>query len=110
MDLSNAKKIMTVVGARPNFMKAAPIIAAIQEHNRCLTALPASNGTRRSQIALQSVLVHTGQHYDEAMSDRFFADLRIRSPTCTWVRGRLARSSNRRNHEEIRSGPARTKA
>ncbi len=80
MDLSNAKKIMTVVGARPNFMKAAPIIAAIQEHNRCLTALPASNGTRRSQIVLKSILVHTGQHYDEAMSDRFFADLRIPKP------------------------------
>lgn len=71
---------MIVVGARPNFMKVAPIINAIQEHNQHLTALPVSNGTRRSQIALRSVLVHTGQHYDEAMSDRFFTDLKIPKP------------------------------
>jgi UDP-N-acetylglucosamine 2-epimerase (non-hydrolysing) len=80
MDLPNAKKIMTVVGARPNFMKAAPIINAIQDHNQRLATLPACNGPHRPQIALQSVLVHTGQHYDEAMSDRFFADLRIPKP------------------------------
>jgi len=80
MDLTNAKKIMTVVGARPNFMKAAPIINAIQEHNKRLSTSPAALGPHGSQIALQSVLVHTGQHYDEAMSDRFFADLRIPKP------------------------------
>jgi UDP-N-acetylglucosamine 2-epimerase (non-hydrolysing) len=80
MDSLNAKKIMTVVGARPNFMKAAPIISAIQQHNQRLSAFSDGNGGRRSQIALQSILVHTGQHYDEAMSDRFFADLRIPKP------------------------------
>jgi UDP-N-acetylglucosamine 2-epimerase (non-hydrolysing) len=80
MDLANVKKIMTVVGARPNFMKAAPIINAIQVHNNHLTSSLATSGADRSQIALQSVLVHTGQHYDEAMSDRFFADLKIPKP------------------------------
>ncbi|HEY9713587.1 MAG TPA: hypothetical protein V6C72_08950, partial [Chroococcales cyanobacterium] len=62
-----------MVGARPNFMKAAPIIAAIREHNETLSVSP--NRSDVHEIQLESVLVHTGQHYDEAMSDRFFADL-----------------------------------
>ncbi|MEP7339240.1 MAG: UDP-N-acetylglucosamine 2-epimerase (non-hydrolyzing) [Acidobacteriota bacterium] len=57
-------KILNIVGARPNFMKMAPIIAAIQ---------------RRSAEASQT-LVHTGQHYDEAMSASFFRDLRMPPP------------------------------
>jgi UDP-N-acetylglucosamine 2-epimerase (non-hydrolysing) len=57
-------KIINVVGARPNFMKIAPIIAAIQ---------------RRSGEARQ-ILVHTGQHYDEAMSQAFFRDLEMPPP------------------------------
>jgi UDP-N-acetylglucosamine 2-epimerase (non-hydrolysing) len=71
-------KILTVVGARPNFMKAAPIIAAIREHNETLSVSP--NRSDVHEIQLESVLVHTGQHYDEAMSDRFFADLNIPKP------------------------------
>jgi UDP-N-acetylglucosamine 2-epimerase (non-hydrolysing) len=61
-------------------MKAAPIIAAIRQHNDRLTAPPTSMSPGHSQIAIESVLVHTGQHYDEAMSDRFFADLNIPKP------------------------------
>lgn len=57
-------KILNIVGARPNFMKMAPIIAAIG---------------RRSGEATQ-ILVHTGQHYDEAMSASFFRDLEIPPP------------------------------
>ncbi|MBL8988278.1 MAG: UDP-N-acetylglucosamine 2-epimerase (non-hydrolyzing) [Gemmatimonadetes bacterium] len=49
--------LLHVVGARPNFMKAAPVMAA---------------GRARG---LEQVLVHTGQHYDHAMSEAFFADL-----------------------------------
>jgi UDP-N-acetylglucosamine 2-epimerase (non-hydrolysing) len=55
--------ILSVVGARPNFMKIAPI----------QRALAAGSG-------LHGRLVHTGQHYDEAMSDSFFADLGIDPP------------------------------
>jgi UDP-N-acetylglucosamine 2-epimerase (non-hydrolysing) len=62
-------KIMLIVGARPNFMKAAPLIAAIREHNRV-------NG----QEFLQPILVHTGQHYGEAMSGSFFSDLDLPKP------------------------------
>jgi UDP-N-acetylglucosamine 2-epimerase (non-hydrolysing) len=57
-------KIINVVGARPNFMKIAPIIAAIR---------------RRAGEACQ-VLVHTGQHYDETMSKAFFRDLEMPPP------------------------------
>jgi UDP-N-acetylglucosamine 2-epimerase (non-hydrolysing) len=78
MESTQKAKILTVVGARPNFMKAAPIIAAIREHNEAQTASPNRSDLR--QMEFESVLVHTGQHYDEAMSDRFFVDLNIPKP------------------------------
>lgn len=56
--------VLCVVGARPNFMKMAPLM-------RALAALPA---------APKALLLHTGQHYDAAMSDRLFADLRLPVP------------------------------
>src|SRR5271163_1387765 len=73
-------KIITVVGARPNFMKAAPIIAAIRDHNESRALSKGIAGAGNPPLTLQNVLVHTGQHYDEAMSDRFFADLNIPKP------------------------------
>ena len=64
-------KILVVVGARPNFMKAAPILKAIREFN----------GMRGHWAgAIQPILVHTGQHYDAKMSDAFFADLEMPAP------------------------------
>jgi UDP-N-acetylglucosamine 2-epimerase (non-hydrolysing) len=80
MDLSKTIKIVTIVGARPNFMKAAPIIAAIRDHNERLAVSQRLAGAGDSQFPLHHVLVHTGQHYDEAMSERFFADLNIPKP------------------------------
>jgi UDP-N-acetylglucosamine 2-epimerase (non-hydrolysing) len=62
-------KIISVVGARPNFMKVAPFIEAIQQHN--------SSGTGE---AVEHLLVHTGQHYDDRMSDLFFEELGIPHP------------------------------
>ncbi|MCU1342467.1 MAG: UDP-N-acetylglucosamine 2-epimerase [Candidatus Acidoferrum typicum] len=64
-------KLLIVVGARPNFMKAAPILKAIGEFNRS-----------RSEWAeaIVPVLVHTGQHYDAQMSDAFFAELDLPQP------------------------------
>jgi UDP-N-acetylglucosamine 2-epimerase (non-hydrolysing) len=67
-------KIMSVVGARPNFMKVAPIIAAIDDYN---------NGLSRGSLnghSIQHFLVHTGQHYDQLMSNSFFADLGLPTP------------------------------
>jgi UDP-N-acetylglucosamine 2-epimerase (non-hydrolysing) len=64
-------KILIVVGARPNFMKAAPILKAVRAFNE-----------RRAEWsdAVVPVLVHTGQHYDAQMSDKFFADLDLPKP------------------------------
>ena len=61
-------KLLLVAGARPNFMKVASIIEAIQEHNK-------SNNPK-----IQHYLVHTGQHYDAQMSDTFFKDLGLPKP------------------------------
>src|SRR3990172_9894392 len=59
--LSRAVKIASVVGARPQFIKAAPVSHEIRQHN-------------------EEVLIHTGQHYDENMSDVFFEALEIPRP------------------------------
>jgi UDP-N-acetylglucosamine 2-epimerase len=56
-------KILTVIGARPQFIKAAVV-------SRLLKATP----------GVEEVLVHTGQHYDESMSDVFFQELEIPKP------------------------------
>lgn len=64
-------RIMSIVGARPNFMKIAPFVHAIETHNR---------GAKAGGTAIEHYLVHSGQHYDRAMSDRFFADLGIPRP------------------------------
>jgi UDP-N-acetylglucosamine 2-epimerase (non-hydrolysing) len=56
--------VMCIVGARPNFMKMAPILRALAAHEPPIPAL----------------LVHTGQHYDASMSDQLFADLRLPHP------------------------------
>lgn len=57
--------ILHVVGARPNFMKAAPVLRALSTHP----------GVRQS-------LIHTGQHYDSAMSQVFFEQLEMPHPDC----------------------------
>lgn len=62
-------KIILVVGARPNFMKIAPIWEAIVRYN--------AQGCRPR---FEALLVHTGQHYDHAMSQSFFDDLRLPRP------------------------------
>lgn len=64
-----ALKILSVVGARPNFMKVAAICDAVKEFNQL------SLGEE-----IQHVLIHTGQHYDANMSDFFFNDLELPKP------------------------------
>ena len=68
-------KIVNVVGARPNFMKISPIIRAINSHNN---RIHSSRGKNNS--ILDSMLVHTGQHYDYKMSRVFFDELEIPKP------------------------------
>ena len=57
-------KVLNIVGARPNFMKIAPIVREM----------------RRRENEFLPLIVHTGQHYDTAMSDSFFVDLDIPAP------------------------------
>lgn len=65
-------KIISVVGARPNFMKIAPFCRAIARHNNSLEA-----PLHSSSIHIDHILVHTGQHYDDRMSRAFFESLNI---------------------------------
>src|SRR5438270_4158287 len=62
-------KIMTVVGARPQFVKAAVVSRAIAEHNKVAPAL-----------YIIEQIVHTGQHYDYMMSQAFFDEMAIPRP------------------------------
>ena len=57
--------VVFVVGARPNFMKAAPVIAALRD----------------APGRFDHMLVHTGQHYDDEMSEVFFDELGLPTPT-----------------------------
>jgi UDP-N-acetylglucosamine 2-epimerase (non-hydrolysing) len=57
-------RVVHIVGARPNFMKIAPVIDALSARNQ----------------GIDQTLVHTGQHYEEAMSQVFFRDLGLPSP------------------------------
>ncbi len=57
-------KVLLIVGARPNFMKVAPIYAEM----------------KRRPAEFEPLIVHTGQHYDAAMSDAFFDDLGMPKP------------------------------
>ena len=54
-------KVLTVAGARPQFVKAAPVSRVLRQRH-------------------DEILVHTGQHYDEAMSASFFRDLEMPEP------------------------------
>ncbi|MFW6275654.1 MAG: non-hydrolyzing UDP-N-acetylglucosamine 2-epimerase, partial [bacterium] len=62
-------KIITIIGARPQFIKAATVSRAISEHNQA----------NRKPMILEKI-IHTGQHYDTNMSDVFFSQLQIPKP------------------------------
>src|ERR1035437_6790962 len=64
-------RLLVVAGARPNFMKVAPIFKAAQAHN---------HARREGEPFLECKLVHTGQHYDQKMSEVFFQELSIPAP------------------------------
>jgi UDP-N-acetylglucosamine 2-epimerase (non-hydrolysing) len=64
-------KVLIIAGARPNFMKVAPLIKSIRAHNE---------NKEKNVSWIDYRLVHTGQHYDEKMSDIFFCELGIPAP------------------------------
>jgi hypothetical protein len=80
-------KLILVAGARPNFMKIAPLVKAIKRQNEKLVL---------AYSRIEFILVHTGQHYDIEMSEVFFRDLGLPKPDS--IGGRLPRPSDRKNH------------
>ena len=71
-------KVISIVGARPQFIKLAPLARVFDSHNN------------HGGEIIEHIIIHTGQHYDADMSDIFFAELDIPHPTF---------------HLEIGSGP-----
>ena len=63
-------KIVSIVGARPQFVKLAPLARAIYAHN----------SAKGKGTAIEHIIVHSGQHYDAGMSDVFFDELQIPKP------------------------------
>ncbi len=63
-------KLVTILGARPQFIKAAAVSRAIAHHNQKI----------KTGDVLNEIIVHTGQHYDENMSEVFFRELLIPNP------------------------------
>jgi UDP-N-acetylglucosamine 2-epimerase len=63
-------KIVTIVGARPQFIKASAVSRAIQAFNQ----------RHRSKKQIQEIIIHTGQHYDYLMDQVFFEELKIPNP------------------------------
>lgn len=64
-------KILTILGARPQFIKAAAVSRAISKHNNVIHQLP---------FTIHELIIHTGQHFDANMSDVFFAELGMEKP------------------------------
>jgi len=62
-------KLVSIVGARPQIIKAAAVSRAIVEHNK-----------KQPDLAIIEIIVHTGQHYDDNMSQVFFEELDIPNP------------------------------
>jgi UDP-N-acetylglucosamine 2-epimerase (non-hydrolysing) len=69
-------KLLSVVGARPNFIKIAPFIRTIARHNEDILLGRRAQSAGHREI-IDHILVHTGQHYDDRMSKQFFNDLEI---------------------------------
>ena len=86
-------KITLIAGARPNFMKVAPIIKAIKAYNEGLPVT--GDGLRDANKRIEYRLVHTGQHYDKNMSDTFFEELGIPAPDVNLVAVAVHRQNRR---------------
>jgi UDP-N-acetylglucosamine 2-epimerase (non-hydrolysing) len=69
--MSRKIKLLIVAGARPNFMKVAPLIKSVRSYGM---------DGKQNGVSFEYKLVHTGQHYDEKMSGIFFGELGIPAP------------------------------
>ena len=82
--------LSTRLGARPNFVKMAPLIEALD----------------RRGVADQ-VVVHTGQHYDRRMSEEILKDLALPVPDTRWEAVRLTWRTNRQGSDRVRGNLSR---
>ena len=73
----NRIHILHVCGARPNFMKVAPVMAAVEAWSDTAARDSGSGG---EPVHFEQTLVHTGQHYDAGLSDVFFRQLGLPEP------------------------------
>jgi len=98
--MKEVSKVILVAGARPNFIKIAPIISAIKEFNSSINPIDRKSQVARAQGVneidqiddidqmdpinpinpINYILVHTGQHYDVEMSENFFRELDLPNP------------------------------
>lgn len=69
--MNSTLKLLVIAGARPNFMKVAPLLKAVASYNLA---------RRNGDSLIEARLLHTGQHYDEKMSEVFFRELGIAVP------------------------------
>jgi UDP-GlcNAc3NAcA epimerase len=76
--MENNMKIVTIIGARPQFIKAAVVSRAIKEYNI------------GKEHGIEEYILHTGQHYDENMNHIFLDELGIKTPDCQLHCGGLA--------------------
>jgi UDP-N-acetylglucosamine 2-epimerase (non-hydrolysing) len=74
-------KIISVVGARPNFMKVAPIYKAIYARRETIEVKSETiDVIEHCELNIEHLICHTGQHYDEKMSKVFFEELELPKP------------------------------
>ena len=91
-------KIITIIGARPQFVKAAMVSRAILKHN---------NG---NQTPIEERILHTGQHYDENMSQIFFSGMGIPQPTWQLQCGQYSYETMTGQMDRDRANPVGGKA
>ena len=86
-------RVVCVAGARPNYMKIKPVLAALEA------------------AGADTVLVHTGQHYDRAMNDVFFEELAIRPPDhVLGVGSGISCGADRPGDDRVRAAGGRSEA
>jgi len=68
-------KLMSIAGARPNFMELVSIVEAFEKNNQ-----QCENKTLKDCELIQHIVVHTGQYYDKIISFLFFQDLNLPKP------------------------------
>jgi UDP-N-acetylglucosamine 2-epimerase len=68
------RKVLSVVGNRPQFIKSGPLSVALRE------------------AGIEEVVLHTGQHYDRELSEVFFEELGLAEPSTGWTPRRVTRT------------------